>query len=225
MAWRTQRHHGQVMKASAELRSAKLPGFTLVEVLLALALLVVIAAFAWPMLQAPFAHRQLRSAADRVRAAWVRAHVSAMNSDRTYIFRCTLDGADFQLQQWESQEPLADLSQSSLVDGGALAYMTPESTEPKTRAGKLPDGVVFAACETLLDTRAAMLPLNAEMASDAPSGIGWSDPIMFYPDGTTSTARLELRNSRGLAIELRLRGLTGVVNVSDVYPVQQGPSP
>ncbi len=194
-------------------------GFTLLEVLLALALLVVIATFAWPMLQAPFAHRQLRSAADRVRAAWVRAHISAMNADRVYMFRCTLDGTDFHIQQWESQELLADLSQSGVADGGA-AYGWTESGEAKYRAGKLPEGIVFSACEALADTRSAMIPLGAELQGEVPSGVGWSDPIMFYPDGTTSTARLELRNARGLAIELRLRGLTGVVNVSEVYPVQ-----
>ena len=37
----------------------------------------------------------------------------------------------------------------------------------------------------------------------------WSTPIFFYPDGSTSTAAILLKNEAGRCIEVRLRGLTG----------------
>jgi hypothetical protein len=50
---------------------------------------------------------------------------------------------------------------------------------------------------------------------------GWSQPIFFYPDGTTSSVRLWLRNKDGRMIELYLRGLTGVVKVGNVTTTAQ----
>jgi len=37
----------------------------------------------------------------------------------------------------------------------------------------------------------------------------WSSPIFFYPDGSTTTAAMLLKNDAGRCIEIRLRGLTG----------------
>ena len=44
----------------------------------------------------------------------------------------------------------------------------------------------------------------------------WSSPIFFYPDGTTSTARLLLSNQYQDWIAVRLRGLTGVARSEPV---------
>ena len=48
-----------------------------------------------------------------------------------------------------------------------------------------------------------------------------SDPILFYPDGTTSTSRLRLHNEYGRWMELSIRGLTGVVTVGPIQNPQQ----
>ena len=52
--------------------------------------------------------------------------------------------------------------------------------------------------------------------------MAWSAPIYFYPDGTSSDARLQICNDRNGAIELMLRGMTGVVKVGDVVPIVGG---
>ncbi|MDR1141989.1 MAG: prepilin-type N-terminal cleavage/methylation domain-containing protein [Planctomycetaceae bacterium] len=44
----------------------------------------------------------------------------------------------------------------------------------------------------------------------------WSTPIFFYPDGTTSTAAVLLKNNRGHCIEVRLRGLTGIAKLTEI---------
>jgi hypothetical protein len=45
---------------------------------------------------------------------------------------------------------------------------------------------------------------------------GWSKPILFYPDGTTSTATILIKNDQARCMELHLRGLTGAVAVSSI---------
>jgi len=47
-------------------------------------------------------------------------------------------------------------------------------------------------------------------------GTIWSTPIFFYPDGTTSTAAILLKNEAGRCIEIRLRGLTGTSMVTGI---------
>jgi prepilin-type N-terminal cleavage/methylation domain-containing protein len=48
----------------------------------------------------------------------------------------------------------------------------------------------------------------------------WSTPIFFYPDGTTSTAAVLLKNNRGNCIEVRLRGLTGIAKLTEINSAQ-----
>ena len=45
---------------------------------------------------------------------------------------------------------------------------------------------------------------------------GLSDPILFYPDGTSSNALVTLCNPYGRTIDVRLRGLTGVPIVGTI---------
>ena len=44
----------------------------------------------------------------------------------------------------------------------------------------------------------------------------WSAPIFFYPDGSTSTAAILLKNQSGRCVEVRLRGLTGTSSVTAI---------
>lgn len=46
-------------------------------------------------------------------------------------------------------------------------------------------------------------------------GLVWSTPIFFYPDGSTSTAAILLKNKVGSCIEVRLRGLTGTGTLTE----------
>jgi len=50
-------------------------------------------------------------------------------------------------------------------------------------------------------------------------GTVWSTPIFFYPDGSTSTAAILLKNAAGRCIEIRLRGLTGTSTATEIKMV------
>jgi Tfp pilus assembly protein FimT len=198
----------------------------LVEVLLVLTVMVVIAAMAWPSLQRGFAGRRLHAAADGVRSELGQARVEAMRSGRTYTFRCVVHGDRYRMEPQDDPtaggdgEPPATGEQDSQMSSDE-ATMADEKT--------LPDGVTFSACELTATADASTVqpsgaaqpaaasppPAAATASNASPIGDGWSDPILFYPDGTTSNARVVLAGERNLAVELMLRGLTGMISAND----------
>ena len=98
---------------------------------------------------------------------------------------------------------------------------------------KLPESVIFADVIAVAEERSAFylgLTAPGETQTDdieiyqfeaimtgeirlgetpGVDGKAWSVPIFFYPDGSTSTAAVLLKNENGRCIEVRLRGLTG----------------
>ena len=52
---------------------------------------------------------------------------------------------------------------------------------------------------------------------------GAADPILFYPDGTSATARIVLGNSRNHFVVVELRGLTGIARSSDLLTAEELP--
>jgi hypothetical protein len=73
--------------------------------------------------------------------------------------------------------------------------------------------------ETEADSRSAIIAEEAEQSSVTDAV--WSEPILFYPDGTATSARLVLKNEHGRSIELTLRGLTGVVSIGTVQSSEE----
>ena len=167
-------------------------GFTLIEVLLVLALMAVIAAMAWPALRSPFAGRRLHAAADQVRSEWFQARVEAMRSGHVYAFRYQVGGDRFRTSSEDAPPPSDD----------------------KT----LPDGVKFLADEARNDDLSA-LPPDIEPESLDDLADGWSDPVFFYPDGTTSDVRLVLAGNQSRAVCIMLRGITGTASVTDLASI------
>ena len=188
-------------------------GFTLVEVLLTLCLLVIITSLAWPVLDKPMATLRLQKAADAIHAEWYEARVEAMDSGRTYMFRYTVGGNQFRAECYTPTETADDPVSDDYYDGssGGLGYT---GAPRKPVDGTLPKGVTFLAGQTEADTRAAMIQPAAD--SSYVGEVDWSEPILFYADGTTSTAVLQLGNEHNRCIELSLRGLTGTVNIGEV---------
>ncbi len=181
-------------------------GYTLVELLLVLALLAIIAALAWPALERPFANRRLLMAADAIRTEWSQARVEAIRSGCTCVFRYTLGGRQFSRQRRAAESAVPGAAEQQVESPPAAAL-------PSTQK-KLPDGVFFSAAGVPLD-------LQAAAAEAEPVESDWSEPILFYPDGTTSDARLVLANDRGKHVELTLRGLTGTVSVGEVMTAEE----
>jgi hypothetical protein len=91
--------------------------------------------------------------------------------------------------------------------------------ETEADAPGLPEGILFVQGQNVEDLRGMMI--ESQMLTAAPAG--WSQPIYFFPDGTTSTAQLVLRNELDLYVMVQVRGLTGVTTISDVMTAEELP--
>jgi prepilin-type N-terminal cleavage/methylation domain-containing protein len=182
--------------------------FTLLEVVLVLALIVVLAALTLPALEGPLATRRLQSAADQVRTTWTRARLWAVDSGQVQVFTCDVAAGTYRV------ESLGDQLEASRV---VPASDESQTTVPRAPGyeGRLPEEVVF-----YLGTADASTPQASSVAAQGADGI---PPLVFYPDGTCSTAEVWLANASGQAIPVRLRGLTGTAMVGEVQRLEERP--
>lgn len=200
--------------------------FTLVEVLLTLCLLVILTSLTWPSLGRPLANQRLRSGTDQVRTEWARARVAAISSGRVYAFRYTPDARRFVVQCHEAAEFAVD--GGLVVGAGGAGGESAGTAGPAVQEFLLPEGVAFAGGENLPDGRSdplaaqSMPPLAAQSGPTVDAELALAQPILFRPDGTTSTALLRLVNEHGSTVEISLRGLTGVATVG---PLTAGGGP
>ena len=190
--------------------------FTLVEVLLTLALLVIISGVTWIALQRPLARQRLRSAVDAVRSEWCQARVDAMRSGHTYAFRYLVRGDRYHLgpQAAPSAADSSAAAQPAASDEEELG----DDPLPPPVDKRLPQGIRFLGADGGSGLAAMGDGPGTQPASDRDD---WSDPIYFYSDGSTSDARLLLAADRHFAMRLLLRGVTGSVTVEDVTSVTQ----
>jgi len=190
--------------------------------ILVLAVLVIVGTMALPALQGPMDDQRLRKAADLVRAQWAKARVAAMKTGRMQVFRYELDGEFYSIQSWQGQtdavEASSDPITDPLMDGAASQIDARNANNPLGIAGvKLPPGIKFFSGEAAADSRSMEVTASAT-GSDSATGL--CQPIIFYPDGSTTDARLVLTNDR-FCVELRLRGLTGLSRGSELLTTEE----
>jgi len=189
--------------------------FTLLEVVIVLVLVVILSGLAFNALMRPMAARRLQLAADQIRAEWVRARNRAMANGQTYCFQCELGGNGYILTaydiSWDTSGELVDPTTGGL---GSPAVPTMQIPGDSSQRKELPEKITFA------DVYVDGMEETAAFGGDPSSGnaVGWDgSSILFFPDGTTSSAMVTLENEFGRRIDISLRGLTGAVLVSDLY--------
>ncbi|HUY32904.1 MAG TPA: prepilin-type N-terminal cleavage/methylation domain-containing protein [Pirellulales bacterium] len=196
--------------------------FTLLELLLVLALLAIMASFSWPALRGSMGGQNLRGAADQVRTRWLRARTKAINSGETISFRYQPDTGRFRIETRTQQQLL--LAAFSGSSGGAAPPTDARQTAASTPADppvedELPESVSFAGGEVTVDSRATRLAAEDRVRS--PAGGSWSEAVLFYPDGTATAARVVLVGERGRAIAVEVRSLTGNVRVGPIFSIEE----
>ena len=167
-------------------------GYTLLEMLLVLALIVILAALVVPSLQSAYAQYKLRASADTVRAAWANARSWAIDSGRPYRFDITPDKGNYRVVP-------ADTGSDSM--GGA-------DNTVRTLEASLPDGINFEFGQGSSGPAAPSVPTMG-------GGDGnWQTVATFLPDGTArENVEITIRAKKIPPLVVRLRGLTGAVTV------------
>src|SRR5262245_35950725 len=97
--------------------------FTLLEVMLVLAILVAVTAVAWPQIHRAYETVRLRKAADQVQEALARARVQAMSSGLPQVFRFEPNSPRYTItpvQDETASIDSADVSSSSVGQGSSV---------------------------------------------------------------------------------------------------------
>ncbi len=198
--------------------------FTLVELLLTLAILVTIAAIVVPSFGILLADRRLNRAGDQLRVEMMQARLLAMRTGRTQMLQVRVGAAEARVKAWIDMNDLTESidqtgASSALLTGGnaSAAALQPTTVETVNREIELPAEIMIADAQVESTQRSFMI--DTQTLGETTEG--WSQPILFYPDGTTSTAAVTFTQEEAGKVIVVLRGLTGEVTVSDVLAADQ----
>jgi prepilin-type N-terminal cleavage/methylation domain-containing protein len=189
-------------------------GYTLLELLIVLAILAMVVGLAWPSVHRLSQKGQLQDAARQLRIQLLEARLDAIQSGSVRLFRYQPGTSSYEVS---SGGDLDTVDQLGLVTPGDAANddgpLSRGVNGDASSQRELPDDIVF------FDPDAGPA---VEFAGDLAGGgadQAWSVPIVFYPNGRTLNARLRLGTPR-YAVDLSLRGLTGTVTVGEVQRLE-----
>ena len=188
--------------------------FTLVEMLLVLGVIAVFASLTLPSVFRLASNQKLTDAGERVREAIASARFRAIESGLIYQFCTESGGTNFVVVPYE----LDHLNSSSTGQ--------PTANLMSRMAGILPKGLVFSssvlglmgvATPTGTSNKIATTYLDGLPNAGTLSGLSWSSPVLFHPNGTASSdAEITIKDPRGQIIKLRIRAFTGAVAMDRV---------
>lgn len=172
-------------------------GFTLLELLVVLAMLLILAAVTLPSFTGLRGNADQKAAADQVRARIADARGLAMEKGIPYRLAVYSDGTKIRLAP--DGIDFAELPASDQITGSSAAV---EQTFQKVTVGLYAD------------------PESPQPHSD---DSGWLTVATFLPDGTCKedSATIEVREPGFPPMRLRIRGVTGTAKV---MPLDTSPS-
>jgi prepilin-type N-terminal cleavage/methylation domain-containing protein len=191
-------------------------GFTLVEMLIVLAVLALLSSLSWPAVRGMLGKGELREAAKQVRVALVKARLGAIESGVAQSFRY-LPGSE----RFEVVPLPTSLDEEKRP---SPSRFRPRLSENEPIPGFLPQGVMFEENDPRVAARVSPPP----QAGEGPGVRGrddanWSTPIVFFPNGRSSNARIRLAGPRGLSVEVTLRGTNGATRIGPLEQREEGP--
>jgi prepilin-type N-terminal cleavage/methylation domain-containing protein len=188
-------------------------GFTLLELVVVLVVLVAVASLTWPQLMRFSREHQLREWAAEVRADMQGARIKAIENGLVYQFRYEPGGRFFAVLPYDRPDSGNATADSTV---GKTRIEAARSTGPPATLSKLPEELSFRfkdgqPTEEMHEEWTKLLP------TDEPLGrVAWSLPLLFHLDGTADNATVYLQNEQGHSVLLTLRGLTGGVTTGQV---------
>jgi prepilin-type N-terminal cleavage/methylation domain-containing protein len=183
-------------------------GFTLVEMLLVLAVLMMMAGLVWPSVTRLYSEHSLRQAAEGVRVRLTAARVNAIATGIAYQFRFEPSGRRFVVLPVSSDDAAGTPGQSTRPAwkvSGALPYKV------QFELPLNPQAAATIPVQPLPQDLFAGLPDGAQLAS-----VNWSPPVLFYPDGSADNFVLGFVDQRQQTVQLTIRGLTAAVTLGKV---------
>ena len=172
------------------------PGYTLLEMLLVLVVLVVAGSLVTPVVLGLYERHSIEQAAQQLGAQLTTTRLRAIDAGVAYRFRVEVGGRGYTAEPAELADPAANPQDTSNTFSGEL---------PKEmRFGQLED-------QPLMQVAAA----GSQPASAADQGT-WMLATLFLPDGSAIDAAFEIIDEQENRIRFGVRGVTGAVRVGTV---------
>lgn len=190
-------------------------GFTLLELMLVLTILVILGSMIVPALDRIMDRQRLRGAAEEMRLAWDSARLTALRTGQAQVFRCEIGSHGYVIEPLILQDDAntAAAGATMLVGGVAVEAastsfgMTTTTANTGDFAKSLDESIAFVSCVVAGDLRAYSLAQSGETASVDLTTVNHS--VIFYPDGSTSNAEVRVQNEAGESAGVQIRGITG----------------
>ena len=178
-------------------------GFTLIEMIMVVAILILIAALSIPAVSRSFSSQKLNKSVDLVRTQMNRARIKALKTGEVYGFFYEPQGTTYRIAEFNAQaQDIIENGSGNRNDDDEIRSSNYDYDEDR-----LPRDVKFVGHSIQDDARAKMV------ISETNLDTGQLFPILFYPDGTSQNATLVLENRDGDLMSVILRGLTGTTRV------------
>ncbi|MBB3204710.1 prepilin-type N-terminal cleavage/methylation domain-containing protein [Rhodopirellula rubra] len=212
------------------------PGFTLLELLLAMSIFAAAAALVIPIAAGMLGDRELVRSGDQLRGELTRLRVHAIREGRVMMLQSNPESGELHVvpmftagDSTESTDSTGTMS--SLLTGADQVMGTATPTGDPTAEGwtiELPEGIVVRSVVTsplggTSSIEAADLNATAVTASGGNTTLGSLPTVYFYPTGQTSNAIITLGNAgdeapegvdmTAIAVRVQVRGLTGDVTL------------
>lgn len=197
-------------------RSARRSAFTLLEVLLVVALLSVLAVFAWPDFSQARRSEQLDESTVRARALMAMCRAQAMNESRRYRVVFALDGS---LAVYRQRDPLRAPEVYVRVEddwAGIPASLEDVWVEAVMRLPEGPPPIKIDS-ESIQFTEFTEEPIAVDSLDE---------PVFveFAPDGTAESVRWVIRDVLGRGRRITFDGRLGRIDFSDVERIDASAS-
>ncbi len=191
-------------------RFAPRSAFTLLELLIALALIATVAMMTWPAIMRSTADYRLRRAAQEIRAALARTRAFAVESGVPYQFLYEPGGRRYVAIPAEREGLATPL--------GGVRSLTTSTDDLERTSGSLPEQMTFQGSTDRTSVQRLQPELFAGLSDAAElGGVSWASPIVFSEDGTTNDDTLSIADpQKSRSVELKVRGFTGVTSVGPV---------
>lgn len=200
-------------------------GFSLIELLIVLAILTIAAAFVLPSMSGPLDRSRLRSGAVEIQNVWGKARTFAIREGMEMAFRCELGG-----RRWKIERVQQTHTANAKMDEFSLGPVEPEPTDDDSlmRQGQLAAGLLFD------DLQFRKPPTPVESSESPYTNVtefrlqpeqtrrSWSDPLLFQPDGRSQDVLLRIRGADDFVVHVRMRGLTAGVSFTTPFRRKPG---
>ena len=187
-------------------------GYTLLELLIVLAIILIVSVMAAPALMERVRSGNVREAAQHVTEVLAAARTYAIDTGVDYHFRFEAGGNNVVAIPAEPSESLGNSNGSDT-----------ESADLFFRTTKLSESIVLqyshdskSGTETLKGPAFGNLENSGELVSK-----NWSEPILFRFDGSSETMTFRVMDKEQRSCDVSVRGLTGAISTSGVFIMEE----